>query len=68
MKNNPVCVDVDYKSSILKRLKALEMLDDQTITPSDKFKILGLLPSKVSAYASQVKQFYTKREIEKRLE
>ena len=44
------------------------MLDDQTITPTDKFKMLGLLPAKVSTYASQVKQFYTKRDIEKRLE
>ena len=61
MKNNPVCLDCDYKSSLLKKLKTLEMLDEETITPTDKFKILGILPSKVSTYASQVKQFYTKR-------
>jgi hypothetical protein len=61
MKDNPTCLDVDYKPSILKRLKALEMLDDQAITPTDKFKILGILPSKVSTYASQLKQFYTKK-------
>jgi len=52
---------VDYKRSILKQLKLLEVLDDQAITPADKFKILGLLPSKVASYASQMKQFYTKR-------
>ena len=44
------------------------MLDDQNITPTDKFKILGLLPSKVSTYASQMKQFYTKREIQHKLD
>ena len=65
MKDNPTCVDVDYKPSILKRLKALEMFDDQPITPTDKFKILGILPPKISTYASQMKQFNTKRQIEK---
>lgn len=61
MKDNPLCLDVDYKQSILKRLKLLEVLDDQNITPTDKFKILGLLPSKVATYNSQMRQFYTKR-------
>ena len=37
------------------------------MTPADKFKILGLLPPGVSSYASQVRQFYSKRDVEKQL-
>ena len=44
------------------------MLDDVSITPVDKFKILGILPSKVSTYASQMRQFYTKKDVEIRLQ
>ena len=42
-------------------------MDDQQVTPTEKFKILGILPAKVSGYASQLRQFYAKREIEKKL-
>ena len=41
-KNNPVCLDSGYKSSILKNLPDLDMLDDASITPEDKFKALGM--------------------------
>jgi hypothetical protein len=36
--------DNDYKVSILKRLKFIEVLDDQPITPVERFKVLGIFP------------------------
>ena len=60
--------DVDYKQKILKKLSALEMLDDQTITPVERFKILGIFPDKLAGYANQMRQFYSKKEVQARLD
>jgi hypothetical protein len=46
----------------------LEVLDDQNITPAERFKILGVFPEKLLTYANQMKQFYTKRQVQSRLE
>lgn len=44
------------------------MLDDQPITPADKFKILGLFPSGLTSYATQMNHFYTKKQLKSKLE
>lgn len=61
MRNNPVCLDADYKQKVLRRLKNLETFDDQTVTPAERFKLLGIFPEKLLGYAGQMRQFYTKR-------
>lgn len=44
------------------------MLDDQAITPAEKFKILGLFPTNLSTYASQMNHFYTKKQLKSKIE
>ncbi len=45
----------------------MEVLDDNNITPADKFKVLGIFPEKLNDYATRMKQFYTKRQVEAKL-
>lgn len=44
------------------------MLDDQSITPVERFKILGIFPEKLVTYANQMRQFYTKKEVQAKLD
>lgn len=60
--------DVDYKLKILRKISSLEVLDDQNITPAERFKILGVFPENLLTYANQMKQFYTKRQVQAKLE
>lgn len=43
------------------------MIDDCTITPIDRFKILGIFPEKLKAYSNQMRQFYTKKDVQARI-
>jgi hypothetical protein len=60
-KNNPITLDANYKKDILKQLRLLEVLDDLAITPEEKFKAIGIFPSELMDYASQMNQFRKKK-------
>ena len=60
-------MDANYKRDIIKALKSLEVLDDQNITPEERFKCIGKFPEHLLQYAANMRQFRTKKQIEKKL-
>jgi hypothetical protein len=48
-------------------LPALEVLDGQNISVEEKFIIMGKFPAHLKAYAGNLRQFRSKKEVEKKL-
>ena len=59
--------NANYRSSIIKGLANLQLLDDLPVTVEERFKSVGKFPQHLVQYAANMKHFRAKKQIEKEL-
>lgn len=60
--------DANYRNDLVKHLPVLEILDDYTISPEERLKIIGKFPQHLIEYSEKMKQFRNKQKAKKQAE